>query len=308
MLKIAAADKIWLEQLVLGERRKLSSLHHAALTETPRNMADHADDKGFKTITGDPSVRTAAFDINAPSLTQQDLETVNEACSFLEDQRPEIEPAQISQMVHEAYEPGLTITQLITKVLPNLESDDSAFAGVDAGAGAGAPADFAHTSSGKKGFTENKETTKQFNDPESYAVKSHEGIPGETIYQNVLDPKTSSKRKQGFTENTKNPNEPDGYATESHKDDKAYQNSLDADPHHVPAKETKEASRKKAEGVPNSLDPKGGNHDPNDPTGYAAESHEKEMKALAEQVSHFTHLDEGPGFSVKTNPNGPIND
>ena len=60
MLKIAAADQNWLQQMVLGERRRLASLHKSALIETQTAMDDDKDSPVHKTVVDDKTIVIAS--------------------------------------------------------------------------------------------------------------------------------------------------------------------------------------------------------------------------------------------------------
>ena len=194
MLKVASADKNWLQQTVLGERRRLAGLHRAALvranapnTETAK--MDHKDDTGYEgsLAEGVKAPKVAAFTTpDDPSVQQDDIESVNLATEHLEDAFPGVDPIQISEAVHAAWVPGMSILDLISVAQANLSST-------------------AHAASAKKaGIDPN---TKQAEDDHK----------GDAAYETAL--KEASRKKADADPNTKQ-------AEDDHKGDAAYETAL----------------------------------------------------------------------------------
>jgi len=174
MLKIAAADKSWLQHLVLAERRRLASLHHAALiANTETAIQDHEGDAGYEAALSDKkqAPKTAAFGgPNNPRVGQNDLETFNVACEHVEDQHPEMDPAKVFNILNAVMEPGLSITELLTKADPMLRT----------------------ASKTKKADAEKDNT--------DTAIEDHKGDP---IYENALDPKVGGRKRSGLVDDAK---------------------------------------------------------------------------------------------------------
>jgi hypothetical protein len=128
-LKIAAVDKPWLQQMVLSERRRLAGLHRAALLQanTETAIADHKDDPGYTQAEADEKKAPAAnksasfASPDDPRMTQKDLETVNAVVDYLEDQNPSADPHELSSKVQAVWQPGMSITALISAVSPQAQ-------------------------------------------------------------------------------------------------------------------------------------------------------------------------------------------
>ena len=174
MLKIAAADKSWLQNLVLAERRRLASLHHAALIQANTDTAikDHEGDAGYAAALADKkqAPKTGSFNPDATGVGQNDLETFNVACEHVEEMHPEMDPAKIFNVLNGVMEPGLSITQLLTKAEPMLR-----------------------TAARTKKSDAEKDNT-------DTAIADHKGDP---IYENALDPKVGGLKRSGMVEDSK---------------------------------------------------------------------------------------------------------
>ena len=169
MLKIAAADKNWLQQLVLTERRRLASLHHAALAGNAPNTEtaeqDHEGDKGYEGALADkkesPKTAKVAFHPDDAGVSNDDIETINVAAEHLEDQYPGTDPAKIFNALNNVMTPGMSIEQLVNSAMPMLRV------------------------AGAKKADAEKDNTET-------AKSDH---AGDKAYENALDPKVGSTKK-----------------------------------------------------------------------------------------------------------------
>ena len=193
MLKIAAADKSWLQQLVLTERRRLASLHRSAIvtaaeepnTETAKQ--DHEGDAGYKSALEEKktppkdagkeaSRKQALMDPqDVEGVGNDDLETLYEAANELENMHQDIQPSRIFRLLNRLMEPGKSMEQYVQEAEPMLRM-----------------------ASRKKA---NDAAEKGYNDPNGYAVESHEEgkKEGEKGYINALEPSDRPGKKEAKT-------------------------------------------------------------------------------------------------------------
>ncbi len=129
-LKIAAVDKPWLQQMVLQERKRLASLHRAALLQanTDTAIADHKDDVGYapalaeqisapKDVSKAKSAKVAAFPgPDAPGIEDAHLEVMNQAQVEMEDRYPDLDAQDITDLLTMHWTPGDSVDSLIARI------------------------------------------------------------------------------------------------------------------------------------------------------------------------------------------------
>lgn len=173
MLKIAATDKSWLQQLVLTERRRLANLHRSALN-TDTAIQDHEGDAGYAAALADKKEApkaTAKTGTSKKAWTpddadnNQDIEAVNAALDHFDGKA---DPVKVFKVVNQLAQekPGASSDQLIAEAGPRIMAASA------------------------------KTADPSPNEPTGYAVESHEqGVKdGELGYVTALDNKVGSKK------------------------------------------------------------------------------------------------------------------
>jgi hypothetical protein len=177
MLKIAAADKSWLQQLVLTERRRLAGLHRSAITtaNTDTAIQDHEGDAGYAAALADKreapkaTPKTGAskkgFHPDDMGVENSDIENFNLAVEHFEEENQD--PVKVFQTLNQLMRPGMNYEELVQTATPMLRVAAS------------------------------KKADQSPNDPSGWAVESHEEgeKEGEKAYETALDPKVGSRKR-----------------------------------------------------------------------------------------------------------------